>query len=250
MPRLVNCTVAVQPTAEPNACTAVACRNCGLYQLGRLPGSKKADPTLLQRIACSRRQLRKGEYLYRLDEPVKAVYAIRFGSLKSYVLSGDGRLQITGFHIVGEPLGLNDLATGRHTSEAQALEPTSLCEVPLDHLEHLSVEVPSIRSQMLIILSREVQHYQELMLMLGKKNAEERLATFLLGLSHRFEQHGFSALRFNLSMSRGDIGTYLGVAEETVCRLFSRLQEEGLIRAHRRLVEILDLDRLSSLALR
>lgn len=250
MPRVFACTIPIQPAPEPNARTAVACRNCGLYPLGRLPGSQEADPALLQRIACSRRQLRKGEYLYRLDEPVQAVYAIRYGSLKSYVLSGDGRLQITGFHIVGEALGLNDLATGRHTSEAQALEPTSLCEVPLDHLENLSAEAPSIRGQMLIILSREIQHYQELMLMLGKKNAEERLATFLLGLSNRFGQHGFSPLRFNLSMSRGEIGTYLGVAEETVCRLFSRLQEDGLIRAHRRSVEIRDLDRLKSLAIR
>ncbi len=226
----------------------VQCRDCSIYRLGLAPGQAAADPQLLERIARSRRQLRRGEYLFRLDEPLRAIYAIRFGSLKSYVLSDDGRMQITGFHIAGEALGLSDLAGERHTTEVQALESTSLCEIPLAHLEAINLEVPSVSRQLQYILSSEIHHYQRLALLLGRKTAEERLATFLLDLSSRYLSRGFSPLVFHLSMSRSDIGTYLGIAEETVCRLFTRFQEDGLIEAKRRLIRLLSPDRLRLLA--
>ncbi|MCR4297600.1 MAG: helix-turn-helix domain-containing protein, partial [Gallionella sp.] len=92
------------------------------------------------------------------------------------------------------------------------------------------------------------KHNQGLMLLLGKKNAEERLATFLLTLSQRFAMRNYSATQFNLSMSRGDIGNYLGLAEETVCRILARFHEEGLIASERRRIVLNNLDRLSSIA--
>lgn len=235
-----------QLSEEP--CTAVQCKDCSFYRLGLMPGRTAPDPRLLQHIATSHRELKRGDYLYRLGEPLLAIYAIRFGSFKNYVLTQDGRMQITGFKVAGEAMGLADLASGRHTTEAQALEPASLCEIPLSHLENLNQILPSFSSQLQGILSSEIHHYQCLALMLGRKTAEERLATFLLDLSSRFKARGFSPHAFNLSMSRGDIGTYLGIAEETVCRLFTRFQEEELIEAKRRLVRILSSDRLQALA--
>jgi CRP/FNR family transcriptional regulator len=98
------------------------------------------------------------------------------------------------------------------------------------------------------MMSKEIKHSQELILLLGKKNAEERLATYLLALSRRFAMRNYSATRFNLSMSRGDIGDYLGIAEETVCRLFTRFQEEGVVTSERRLIVLNDLKRLSAIA--
>ena len=82
------------------------------------------------------------------------------------------------------------------------------------------------------------------MVILGQKSAEERLASFLIGLSNRFRRRGFSANQFNLSMSRSDIGNYLGLALETVSRLFTRFQNEGLLRVDRKHIELLDRDRL------
>lgn len=239
--------LAARQPAE-GCCPAVQCKDCSFYRLGLAPGQAVADPRLLEKIARSHRELKRGDYLYRLGEPVLAIYAIRLGSFKSYVLTQDGRMQITGFKVAGEALGLADLASGRHTTEAQALEPASLCEIPLSHLENLNRALPSFSRQLQGILSSEIYQYQCLALMLGRKTAEERLATFLLDLSSRYEARGFSPQTFNLSMSRGDIGTYLGIAEETVCRLFTRFQEEGLIEAKRRLVHILSTDRLRALA--
>jgi len=85
------------------------------------------------------------------------------------------------------------------------------------------------------------------MLLLGKKSAEEKLATYLLSLSKRFKERGFSATDFQLSMSRGDIGNHLGLAVETVSRLFSRFQEEGLIAITGKSISIQDMEKMESL---
>jgi CRP/FNR family transcriptional regulator len=207
------------------------------------------DLRLLETIVRNRKIFKRGELLYRIGEPLRAVYAIRCGSVKSYVLTNDGRVQITGFHITGEVIGLGAMAANQYMSEARALETTMVCEVPIDVLEAYSAEVPSIRQQMLKIMSQEILDNQELMLLLGKKNADERLATFLLSLSRRFQRRSYSPSQFNLSMSRSDIGNYLGMAEETVCRVFTRFQDDGLLTTERRQVQLLDQDRLKSISL-
>jgi CRP/FNR family transcriptional regulator len=97
---------------------------------------------------------------------------------------------------------------------------------------------------MLRVMSQEIRDDEQNMVVLGQKSAEERLAAFLISLSNRFHKRGFSANQFNLSMSRGDIGNYLGLALETVSRLFSRFQNEGLLRVDRKHIELLDRDKL------
>jgi CRP/FNR family transcriptional regulator len=235
--------------AEPDVCSPVTCKDCGIYGLCREVGGPDVDLRLLETIVRNRRIFKRGELLYRIGEPLRAVYAIRCGSVKSYVLTNDGRVQITGFHITGEVLGLGALVVNQYMSEARALETTMVCEVPVDVLEAYSAEVPSIRQQMLKIMSQEILDNQELMLLLGKKNADERLATFLLSLSRRFQRRSYSPSQFNLSMSRSDIGNYLGMAEETVCRVFTRFQDDGLLTTERRQVQLLDQNRLKSISL-
>ncbi len=234
---------------EPEACSPVTCKDCGIYGLCREVNGPDVDLRLLETIVRNRKIFKRGELLYRIGEPLRAVYAIRCGSVKSYVLTNDGRVQITGFHITGEVLGLGALVANQYMSEARALETTMVCEVPIDVLEAYSAEVPSVRQQMLNIMSQEILDNQELMLLLGKKNADERLATFLLSLSRRFQRRSYSPSQFNLSMSRSDIGNYLGMAEETVCRVFTRFQDGGLLSTERRQVHLLDQDRLKSISL-
>ena len=190
-------------------------------------GLESADTELLDRYVKRKRMYKRGEVLYRSGEAFSFVYAIRSGSVKTYISTDDGRLQITGFHVPGELLGLNAMDENRHSCEAVALEATSVCEVSADCFKELAEKQPSVHYQMLKMMSREIKRNQQLMLLLGKKNAEERLATFLLSLSRRFAMRNYSPTRFNLSMSRGDIGDYLGIAEETVCRLFTRLQKRS-----------------------
>jgi CRP/FNR family transcriptional regulator len=86
-----------------------------------------------------------------------------------------------------------------------------------------------------------------MLMQLGKRTAEERLASFLLSLSARFRQRGLSATEFNLPMSRQDIGNYLGLAIETVSRLFAHFQEQGLLRVNRKQITILELGQLKDM---
>ena len=145
-------------------------------------------------------------------------------------------------------LGLDAINARTHSCGARALETSSVCEVPLDRLEELGSVVASVQRQMLRIMSTQIRHDREMQVLLCKKTAEQRLAAFLLGFSDRFHRRGFSAREFRLSMSRRDIGSYLGLAEETVIRVFGRLQAQALIRIERKHVRIEDLPRLHTLA--
>ena len=124
------------------------------------------------------------------------------------------------------------------------LETTAICEIPFHQLETLSNSIPSLQHQMYRLLSREIGHDEDMLTLLGKKNAEERLAAFLLSLSERFKRRNLSASDFYLSMSRHEIGNYLGFAVETVSRLFTRFQDEKLLRVERKHIELLDIKRL------
>ena len=237
----------VVPLASVRICGAVACRDCGVYRLCAALGLEGNELSLLDRVVERKLIFKRGGLLFRAREPADYVYAIRSGSVKTCVRTEGGRVQITGLHLPGELLGLAGFDSREYTCEARALETTSVCQVSMHRLEEVAERLPAIHREMLRIMSGQLRHYEQLLL-LGKHNAERRLAAFLLGLSQRFALHNYSPTRFNLSMSRGDIGNYLGIAEETVCRVFTRLQEEGLLTTRRRYVELHDLERLRAIA--
>ncbi|MNN14752.1 Transcriptional activator protein Anr [compost metagenome] len=123
-----------------------------------------------------------------------------------------------------------------------------MCEIPFERLDSLSEKLPQLRRQLLRVMSREIRDDQQMMLLLSKKTADERIATFLVNLSARFRARGFSAHQFRLAMSRNEIGNYLGLAVETVSRVFTRFQQNGLINADGKEVRILDSIELCALA--
>lgn len=226
----------------------MACGDCGVYRLCAPFGVDADKDRVLGGIIKHRGVFRRGEILFSMGQPFEAVYAIRSGSVKTYVSTDDGRVQITGFHVAGELLGLNAMSAGLYTSEARALETTSVCEVAVERLNELSRREPGLQGSLIRIMSDEIEHHQQLMLLLGKKTAEERIATYLLSLSRRFAKRHYSATEFNLSMSRSDIGNYLGIAEETVCRILSRFEDEGLVSIRYRHVVLNDLARIEGIA--
>lgn len=231
------------PATEPH----VACRDCSLFQLCLPVGIGEADLELLERIIKRRKLLRRGAHVFRPGDPFRAVLAVRSGSIKTYVPGRGAATQVVGFHLPGELLGLDAMDAGVHRFGARALESASLCELPFDRLEALGGEIPSVQRQLVRIMSKQILHDQMLRVLLCARNAEERLAAFLVNLSQRIRRRGFSAVEFNLSMSRRDIGEYLGLAKETVCRLFARLERERLIAARRKHVRLLDPARLAVL---
>ena len=202
----------------------------------------------LDALVASRSRFKKGASVYRVGEPFTALYAIRLGSCKTTVLAEDGREQIAGYHMLGDIIGLDGIAGDHHGCEAIALEDSDLCVLPFDRLEELARRVAPLQHNLHQFLSREIGRDQNVMLLLGSMRAEERIAVFLLNLSERYRRRGYSPAEFVLRMTREEIGSYLGLKLETVSRLFSRLQVEGLLQVQGRTVKLLDLPALQQLA--
>ena len=97
-------------------------------------------------------------------------------------------------------------------------------------------------------MSSEITYDQEMLLLLNKKSAEERLASFIYNLSERFGERGFSRKEFRFTMTRGEIGNYLGLTVETISRLLSRFQKADLIKVEGKFITILDNDALAKAA--
>ncbi|MEP7182298.1 MAG: fumarate/nitrate reduction transcriptional regulator Fnr [Betaproteobacteria bacterium] len=195
----------------------------------------------------TRVRLKKGDSLYRAGDTFSALYAVRLGSLKTTVLAEDGREQVSGYHMLGDIIGLDGIGSDRHGCQALALEDTEVCVLPFERLEDLARDLPPLQHNLYQFLSKEIARDHSIMLLLGSMRAEERLAVFLINLSERYRRRGYSSTEFVLRMTREEIGSYLGLKLETVSRLFSRFQEEGLIQVQGRAVKLLDITALKQL---
>ncbi len=218
-----------------------ACSSCNLREICLPVGLTKTELDYIdRRLVSSRRRLPRGAVLYRSGSPFEAVYAVWTGFFKTSLAHPDGRDQVTGFQMGGELIGLDGIASGQHAVDAVALEDSQVCVIPYPELEALSHEVVSLQAQFHKIMSHEIVRNQGVMLLLGSMYAEERLAAFLLNLTHRLEARGFSASTVVLRMSREEIGSYLGLTLETVSRSFSKFQAEGLLFVRNRQIRITD----------
>jgi CRP/FNR family transcriptional regulator len=228
------------PTVIPYGDLRTHCATCGMRQLCLPIGLDPEALRQLDRIVVARQRVRKRGSLYRPRDAFHALYAIRIGTFKTVVLAEDGREQITGYHIGGEIVGLDGVGESVHMCEAVALEDSEVCVLPYDSLDRLARDVPALRHNLYRLISRDVCRAQNTIFMLGSMRAEERLAAFLLDLARRYHALGYSASEFVLRMTREETASYLGLKLETVSRLFSRLQGEGLIQVQGRTVKLLD----------
>lgn len=225
----------------------VSCRNCSLSGHCLPVGLAHEEVERLDAIVKRSRPFHRGDHLFRQGLPFRSLYVVKTGSVKSYLPAEEGGEQVLGFHLPGEVLGLDAIEEEHHHCSAKVMETSAVCEIPFDLLEGLSTEIPTLQHQLFRTLSKEISHESDMLALLSSKTAEERLATFLIGISRRFHRRGFSATDFYLSMSRHEIGSFLGLAVETISRLFSRFHEDGLVFVDRRHIRLLDLDRLQGM---
>ena len=224
------------------------CSSCSMRELCLPVGLNADELSELDRVVEDRVRLRKGETLYRAGDGFRALYAVRLGTFKTTVLAEDGREQVAGYHLQGDLLGLDGLGTERHGCGAVALEDSEVCPIRFESLEEVARSVPPLQHNLHQFLARKISHDHGVMLLLGSMRAEERLASFLLSLSARYRSRGYSSTAFMLRMTREEIGSYLGLKLETVSRLFSRFQDEGVLEVKGRDVRIVDLAALRKLA--
>ena len=224
----------------PDLAQRHSCTLCSLQKLCLPAGINPHDLQRLEDIVRRLRPVAAGERLYRLGDPLTAVYVARDGAFKTVSISEEGEEQVVDFHLPGELIGLDALGTGAHRCEAVALTSANVCEVPYDRLTTVSAQLPSLQQQLLRVIGQCVGRDQDHLGMLLRRQAGERIALFLHGLSERYRNIGQSATQFKLPMSREDIAHYLGLALETVSRGFTKLQEDGVIEVVGRRVEIRD----------
>ncbi|QEQ97160.1 fumarate/nitrate reduction transcriptional regulator Fnr [Neptunomonas concharum] len=224
------------------------CNTCSLSSLCLPVSLNLTEMERLDDIIDKSRPLKKGEHLFHQGDEFESVYAIRAGSVKSYTITNEGEEQITGFYFPGELVGLSGFDSNNYPVSTKILETTTVCEIPFEHLDSLCGQLPELRRQVMRTMSKEIRDDQQMMMLLSKKNAEERVATFLVKLSQRFQARGYSAHKFRLSMSRNEIGNYLGLAVETVSRIFTRFQKNELIQVDGKEVDLINLEHLYTLA--
>ncbi|MGL5948894.1 MAG: FNR family transcription factor [Aeromonas sp.] len=231
-----------------NGSCPIHCQDCSISQLCIPFSLNEGELDQLDSIIERKKPIQKGEELFNAGDEFKSLYAIRSGTIKTYTITEQGDEQITAFHLAGDLVGFDAIHRQAHPSFAQALETAMVCEIPFDVLDELTGRMPKLRQQIMRLMSNEIMGDQEMILLLSKKNAEERLAAFLHKLSLRFAERGFSAKEFRLSMTRGDIGNYLGLTVETISRLLGRFQKAGLINVKGKYITVLKHHQLGEMA--
>lgn len=244
----VKQTLVKTPDSNCHHDKRVSCGNCRLNTIC-LPISLHIDDIdKLNNIVQRGKPLQKGDYLYRANDPFDSVFAIRSGAVKALTLSDNGEEQVTGFYLPGEVVGMDGIADNRYTNSVIALETASVCEIPFNRMEELSLQIPNLQRHFFQLMSREITQDQQIITLLSKSSAEERIAALLLSISNRNSRRQLSATAFRLPMSRTDIGNYLGLTIETVSRIFTRLQKQDVIHVDKKEVLINSMDQLRSIA--
>jgi CRP/FNR family transcriptional regulator len=206
------------------------------------PGSRIAK--LITDFPIEHQRLRQGEHMFHAGGAFHSFYVLNAGFAKTCHVSEDGREQTTGFHLRGDILGLDAVATGTYGCDAVALDLCDVLAIPYDAVIAHGQRNPDLVRELHRAFSSEIRSDRDLMLSMGSLAAEGRVAAFLLEMSQRFGSRGFSATELQLRLTRQEIGSLLGLKLETVSRAFSHFAKLELITVHLREIVLLDCDGL------
>ncbi|WP_432784745.1 Anaerobic regulatory protein [Oligella sp. MSHR50489EDL] len=226
---------------------SVHCSQCMSNHLCMPAGLNTQETERLTELVKERIRIRKNQVLFQAGEPFSSIYSVRSGSIKMQLESEDGHVQITGFSLPGELIGLDGIATEEHSSTAIAMEDSEVCIIRLEDLDHLSKSIPALNAQLRQLMGNEINRSHRMALTLGSLKSDQRVAAFILNMVDRLGRLGFSSSEFVLRMTREEIGVYLGLTLETVSRLLSRFAREGLIKVEQKEIKVLDREALQAL---
>lgn len=213
------------------------CGTCAFSSVCMVAGYGKPELAQLQCVVEHVGPFRAGEHVFRTGEPFRAIFAVRSGTVKTFMVDKEGREQVLGFYLPGEVIGLNAIYPEYFPCDAVALDTAYFCRFSFPAMSALASRVPAVQQHLFRMLSKELGTAS---LLAGDHSADERVAAFLMDLAGRYAARGFSATRYRLSMSRGDIANYLRLAAETVSRVLGRLRVQKLVAIEGRELELLD----------
>ena len=215
-----------------------------LCELLRIPATSSVNDEefLFQHV-----QFKTGQRIHTIGQPFDTLFIVHSGFLKTVLIDEFGNEQVLSFPMKGDLFGVDGIHTKRYASEAVALSNCDLILLPFKKFIALGRTHSELEHAMYSVMSRELVREQGLVSMLGALSAEARVARFLVSLSERFSEMGYSSKLFNLRMTRHEIGSYLGLTLETVSRTLSAFNEFGLITVDQRSIGIKDIDSLRTL---
>jgi CRP/FNR family transcriptional regulator, anaerobic regulatory protein len=202
------------------------CASCEAHGVSVCNAIPEAELLRLAAIAVVT-EVPAGQCFIDEGEPASSFFNITAGTAKLFKLLPDGRRQITGFVGPGHFLGL--AVSDTYAFSAEAIEPVRYCRFQRARLRALLDDFPLMEKRLLEVAANELVAAQEQMLLLGRKTARERLASFLQLQSRQGMPCGHHRRRYALPMTRHDIADYLGLTIETVSRTLTKLRAEGLI---------------------
>lgn len=219
-----------------------ACSDCSVHELCLPLGLDRPEMERLEGLVERVGPLHENDHLYRVTDPFQHIFAVRSGTVKTYVNDEQGREHVLGFHIPGELVGLDAIYPEEHQCNAMAVDTVLACRLSYNELTSLAGKLPGLQKQLFRLMSKDIGVKSAQQSELG---AEERVGAFLLDWSSRLKKRGYAANHFILSMPRRDLANYLALAPETVSRVFRRFQDQGLIQVDRREVRLLAPERLA-----
>ena len=201
----------------------------------------------LRRLGTLQR-LQPEQSVFHEGDPARRVFMLTAGALKIYALLGDGRRQVTGFMFPGDFLGVT--LDDEYAFTVEALQSSELYWFSREAFDRFIQAHPAVEHELYRVAAHELAAAQQQMVLLGRKTAAERLASFFLNLLTRSERvSGRTETAFDLPMSRIDIADYLGLTKETVSRMIAELRGQDLIRLQtQNRVEVLDRGGLAEMA--
>lgn len=224
-----------------------SCTDCGLSNFCLAQGIPGKLLGALDELAQNKRLLERGDYLFRQDEVFRNLFVVRSGSIKGLTYSDSSHERIACFYLPGEILGFGAIGNNQYNLSAVALEPTEVCEISFAQLQLLAHEIPSLQQRLHTLMSNTLIHCRSILKTLHNRSADKKLAFFLLEIAERLEVRGHQDPSFDLSMTRREIGDFLGMELETVSRTFSNFHRDRLLDVDKQRITILDKERLVQL---
>jgi CRP/FNR family transcriptional regulator len=215
---------------------------CDLLRLPTAASSLDDEESLFQHV-----QFKTGQRIHTIGQAFDTLYIVHSGFLKTVAIDEFGNEQVLSFPMKGDLFGVDGIHSRRYSSEAVALSSCDLVLLPFKKFTAIGRTHAELEHAMYSVMSRELVREQAMVSMLGGLSAEARVARFLVSLSDRFADMGYSSKVFNLRMTRHEIGSYLGLTLETVSRTLSAFNEISLIVVDQRSITIKDLDALKTL---
>ena len=214
----------------------IQCNQCSMQSICVPAGLISSDVDLLDKSSRDPHLYNKRSMVYSPDQPMHSLFAIKSGSVKCYTIDSDGKQQITSFHLAGDIIGMESIAKGAAVTYCEALETSMLCEINLSRL--FAQNLNGVDKNLLQLLSRRIGQRNVHYLNVVNTTAEKRVASFIMAIGEHLHEHGFSRYEFRLPMTRTDIANYLGLAVETVSRVFTSFKTQGLIETEQSFVKI------------